>query len=43
MADLRHILDERDTLYRLADATVETSGRSIKESLKHLETVYNIS
>ncbi len=38
MADLRNILDERDILYRLADATVETSGRSIKESLKQLQS-----
>ena len=43
MADLRHILEERDSLYRLADATVETSGRSIEDSLKHLRNVYNIS
>ncbi len=43
MADLRHILEERDTLYRLADATIETSGRTIKESLLQLQNVYNNS
>jgi len=43
MADLRHILEERDSLYRLADATVETSGRSVEESLKQLLNMYNIS
>ena len=43
MADLRHILEERDALYRLADAAVETSGRSIEESVKQLQNVYNIS
>ena len=30
-ADLRQILAAREPLYRLADATIETSGRSIKE------------
>ena len=43
MADLRHILEEREALYRLADATIDTSGRSVKESLKELQNVYNIS
>jgi len=43
MADLRHILEERDALYRMADATIETSGRSIEESLKQLLNAYNIS
>ncbi len=43
MADLRHILIERDALYRLADAAVETSGRSIEESVRQLQNVYNIS
>jgi len=43
MADLRHILEERDILYRLADATIETSGRSIEESLRQLHNVCNIS
>ncbi len=43
MADLRHILEERDALYRLADATVETSGRSVEESLKQLQNMYNTS
>ena len=37
------ILPERDALYRLADATVETSGRSVEESLKQLQNMYNTS
>ena len=40
---LRNILEEREALYRLADATIETSGRSVAESLKQLQNVYNIS
>jgi len=43
MADLRHILEERDALYRLADAAIETSGHSIDESVKQLQNVHNIS
>ena len=37
MADLRQILAERAALYGLADATVDTSGRSIEQSLRQLQ------
>ena len=43
MADLRRILEERDALYRLADAAIETSGRGIDDSLKQLQNMYDIS
>lgn len=36
MSYLRQILDERDSLYRLADATIDTSGRTVAESLGEL-------
>jgi XRE family transcriptional regulator, aerobic/anaerobic benzoate catabolism transcriptional regulator len=36
MADLRRILAGRDTLYRRADATIDTSGRAVTESLAAL-------
>ena len=34
MSDLRRILDVREPLYRKADATINTSGCSVKESLE---------
>lgn len=37
MNDLQRILDVREPLYRRADATVETSGRSVRESVAALE------
>lgn len=37
MHDLRRILDRRDVLYRRADATVDTSGRTVAQSLHSLE------
>ena len=43
MADLRHILEERECLYRLADASIDTSGQSIAQSLQQLKNVYNVS
>ncbi len=36
MADLRRILAERDALYRRADVTISTSGRSVAESTQAL-------
>ena len=38
MEDLHRILDERATLYSKADATVETAGKSIEQSLALLES-----
>jgi len=37
MRDLRRILWSRETLYRQADAVLETSGHSIRESLQALQ------
>ena len=37
MDDLRRILSSRETLYARADAVVDTSARSLKQSLKDLE------
>lgn len=37
MSDLRRILAGREPLYARADSTLETSGKSVKESLKELE------
>lgn len=37
MAELRTILAQRDRLYRLADATVDTSGQTVERSLSALE------
>ena len=37
MEDLRRILDGRGMLYGQADATVDTAGRSVKQSLKDLK------
>jgi len=36
MADLERILATRDALYRRADVTLNTSGRSVEESLEEL-------
>jgi XRE family aerobic/anaerobic benzoate catabolism transcriptional regulator len=36
MSDLRRILDVREPLYRKADATIDTSGGSVEESLEML-------
>ena len=36
MADLKRILNERATLYRRADATVDTSGQTLSASLKRM-------
>jgi XRE family transcriptional regulator, aerobic/anaerobic benzoate catabolism transcriptional regulator len=36
MSDLRRILDVREPLYRKADATIDTSGSSVEESLEAL-------
>ena len=36
MADLKRILQSRASLYGQADATVDTAGRSVKQSLKDL-------
>lgn len=40
MAELRRILDDRSPLYRLADAAVDTSGRSTDESLQQLQDLH---
>lgn len=39
MDDLRRILEGRDPLYRKADATVATSGRTIEQSYRELRTL----
>ena len=36
MEDLRRILDERETLYRKANATLSTSGRTVRNCLNEL-------
>jgi hypothetical protein len=36
MEDLRRILDERAELYGRADATIDTTGKTIKESVREL-------
>jgi hypothetical protein len=36
MSDLRRILDVREPLYRKADATINTSGGTVKESMELL-------
>lgn len=38
MADLQRILKGRDSLYRKADAQIDTTGRSIDDSLEELAT-----
>ena len=37
MSDLRRILDVREPLYRKADATIDTSGGSVEETLEMLQ------
>jgi XRE family aerobic/anaerobic benzoate catabolism transcriptional regulator len=37
MDDLRRILDSRAMLYSQADATVDTAGRTVKQSLRELK------
>ena len=39
MADLKRILTSREALYSLADATVETSGKSVSEVLAELKAL----
>jgi XRE family aerobic/anaerobic benzoate catabolism transcriptional regulator len=39
MEDLRRILEGRDPLYRKADAILDTSGKSVEESLDALVEV----
>jgi XRE family transcriptional regulator, aerobic/anaerobic benzoate catabolism transcriptional regulator len=39
MEDLRQILESRETLYRKADATVDTSGESAEQSLRKLRSI----
>jgi XRE family aerobic/anaerobic benzoate catabolism transcriptional regulator len=44
MSDLERILAERNQLYTRADATINTSGRTVQEVLKDsLETVKQFS
>jgi XRE family aerobic/anaerobic benzoate catabolism transcriptional regulator len=37
MDDLRRILEGRDELYRKADATLDTSGRTVGDCVDELE------
>src|SRR5664280_2691281 len=41
MSDLRRILDVREPLYRKADATIDTSGGSVEQSVEMLERAAN--
>jgi XRE family aerobic/anaerobic benzoate catabolism transcriptional regulator len=43
MADLRRILAERNELYGLADAVIDTSNKTVDASQKELQNMYNIS
>ncbi len=43
MADLRRILAERNELYGLADAVIDTSNKSVDASQEELQNMYNIS
>ena len=43
MEDLRRILAGRDVLYRRADATLDTSGKTVAESLSELEAICRIA
>lgn len=43
MADLRRILAERNELYGLADAVIDTSNKTIDASQEELQNMYNIS
>jgi len=40
MADLQRILDGRDTLYRQADAVVDTGGRRVEQSFRQLKKIF---
>ena len=43
MADLRRILAERNDLYGLADAVIDTSNKTVDASQEELQNMYNIS
>ena len=43
MADLRRILAERNDLYGLADAVIDTSNKAVDASQEQLQNMYNIS
>ncbi|BBO21238.1 MAG: helix-turn-helix transcriptional regulator [Burkholderiales bacterium] len=43
MADLRRILAERNELYGLADAIIDTSNKTVDASQEELQNMYNIS
>ena len=43
MADLRRILAERNDLYGLADAMIDTSNKTVDASQEQLQNMYNIS
>jgi XRE family aerobic/anaerobic benzoate catabolism transcriptional regulator len=43
MADLRRILAERNELYGLADAVIDTSNKTVDASQEELQNMYNIS
>ncbi len=43
MADLRRILAERNELYGLADAVIDTANKTVDASQKELQNMYNIS
>lgn len=43
MDDLRRILDERTPLYARADATLDTSGRTIEESLQEAAAILGVT
>lgn len=43
MADLRRILAERNELYGLADAIIDTSNKTVDASQEDLQNMYNIS
>ncbi|HVN88360.1 MAG TPA: helix-turn-helix transcriptional regulator [Candidatus Binataceae bacterium] len=39
LADMRRILSQREPLYAMADATLDTSGRTVRQSAKELTTL----
>lgn len=43
MSDLRRILAERNDLYGLADAIIDTSNKTVDENQEQLQNMYNIS
>ena len=43
MADLRRILAERNELYAMADAIIDTSNKTVDENQEQLQNMYNIS